>query len=108
MQITITPADSMSNDGVSPGVSNPWSEYVKMLPSYVPVPTMWTENERTLLAGTSLEVGDKSPFTILHVSDLLCFCKRSNKLSFIGLLGAIMPLELIFLFLRHIGNLTVA
>jgi hypothetical protein len=53
MQITI----ASSNGALNVGVSNPWSEYVKMLPSNVPVPTMWTEEERTLLAGTSLEVG---------------------------------------------------
>lgn len=53
MQITI----ASSNGTLSVGVSNPWSEYVKMLPSNVPVPTTWTEEERALLAGTSLEVG---------------------------------------------------
>ncbi|TAQ84687.1 hypothetical protein B7494_g6989 [Chlorociboria aeruginascens] len=37
------------------GVSNPWTEYVKMLPDVVPVPTMWNEEERALLVGTSLE-----------------------------------------------------
>lgn len=53
MQITIS---SSSNDG-NVGVSNPWTEYVKMLPDDIPVPTMWTEDERLMLAGTSLEVG---------------------------------------------------
>jgi hypothetical protein len=53
MQITITSSEGTLNVGVS----NPWSEYVKMLPLAVPVPTTWTEEERTLLAGTSLEVG---------------------------------------------------
>jgi hypothetical protein len=53
MQITI----GSSNGTLNVGVSNPWSEYVKMLPSKVPVPTTWTEEERALLAGTSLEVG---------------------------------------------------
>lgn len=38
------------------GVSCPWTEYVKMLPNSVPLPTMWTEEERVLLVGTSLEV----------------------------------------------------
>ncbi len=50
MQITVAAIDGV-------GVSNPWSEYLKMLPSSVPVPTTWTEEERTLLVGTSLEVG---------------------------------------------------
>jgi hypothetical protein len=38
------------------GVSNPWTEYVKILPSSIPLPTMWSEEERFLLVGTSLEV----------------------------------------------------
>ncbi|KAL1878792.1 hypothetical protein VTK73DRAFT_7549 [Phialemonium thermophilum] len=37
------------------GVSNPWTGYTQFLPSYVPVPTLWTEGERELLEGTSLE-----------------------------------------------------
>jgi hypothetical protein len=56
MQITI----ASSSGALNVGVSNPWSEYVKMLPSTVPVPTTWTDEERTLLAGTSLEVGYNS------------------------------------------------
>ncbi|PQE25604.1 set domain-containing protein [Rutstroemia sp. NJR-2017a BBW] len=39
----------------SVGLSNPWTEYVRLLPEYVPIPTMWSEEERLLLAGTSLE-----------------------------------------------------
>ncbi|KAL2159660.1 hypothetical protein VTH06DRAFT_2229 [Thermothelomyces fergusii] len=37
------------------GVSNPWTEYLKFLPETVLVPTLWTEEERLLLRGTSLE-----------------------------------------------------
>lgn len=37
------------------GVSNPWTEYVQFLPATVLVPTLWTEDERLLLRGTSLE-----------------------------------------------------
>ncbi|WQF88812.1 Putative SET domain-containing protein [Colletotrichum destructivum] len=37
------------------GVSTPWTEYVKYLPPRVPVPTLWTEQERDMLQGTSLE-----------------------------------------------------
>jgi hypothetical protein len=36
--------------------STPWTEYLKFLPRHVPVPTMWSEVERALLQGTSLEV----------------------------------------------------
>ncbi|RSL93396.1 hypothetical protein CEP52_013291 [Fusarium oligoseptatum] len=35
--------------------STPWTEYLKFLPRHVPVPTMWSEVERALLQGTSLE-----------------------------------------------------
>ena len=41
--------------GRSIGVSNPFSEYVKFLPARVPLPTFWTESEREMVAGTSLE-----------------------------------------------------
>lgn len=38
-------------------MSNPWTEYIKFLPKQVDLllPTLWTENERLLLRGTSLE-----------------------------------------------------
>ena len=44
-----------SATGRSIGVSNPFSEYVKFLPARVPLPTFWTESEREMVAGTSLE-----------------------------------------------------
>ncbi|RDL39212.1 uncharacterized protein BP5553_03552 [Venustampulla echinocandica] len=50
MQITIA-----SNQGVNVGVQNPWTEYCRILPGYVPVPTLWSDEERILLVGTSLE-----------------------------------------------------
>ncbi|KAI1335421.1 hypothetical protein F5Y15DRAFT_249168 [Xylariaceae sp. FL0016] len=37
------------------GASTPWSQYFSLLPTDVPVPTMWTESELSLLRGTSLE-----------------------------------------------------
>ena len=52
MQFTI----AAPHHGQSVGLSNPWTEYVKMLPRDVPVPTMWAEQERVMLVGTSLEV----------------------------------------------------
>ncbi|KAI9771944.1 MAG: hypothetical protein M1835_006337 [Candelina submexicana] len=36
------------------GLHNPWTEYVKFLPSFVPLPTFWSETEQGLLEGTSL------------------------------------------------------
>jgi hypothetical protein len=53
MQVTIGSAQI----GEIIGVSNPWTEYVKFLPAVTPLPTMWTEDERVMLVGTSLEVG---------------------------------------------------
>ncbi|PWW78273.1 SET domain-containing protein, partial [Tuber magnatum] len=41
--------------GLEIGRSGPWSEYIKFLPT-VSIPTTWTETERKLLRGTSLEV----------------------------------------------------
>ncbi|KAL2821266.1 hypothetical protein BDW59DRAFT_150303 [Aspergillus cavernicola] len=38
------------------GSSNAWSEYVKFLPSFVPLPTFWTMEELELLRGTSLRM----------------------------------------------------
>ncbi|KAM4066161.1 SET domain-containing protein [Hirsutella rhossiliensis] len=35
--------------------STPWTEYVRFLPRSIPTPTMWSEPERLLLNGTSLE-----------------------------------------------------
>ncbi|KAJ5553834.1 hypothetical protein N7513_003793 [Penicillium frequentans] len=37
------------------GVSSPWTEYIKFLPSSFSLPTFWSEEERELLKGTSLE-----------------------------------------------------
>lgn len=49
-------ASSQPKDQPSVAISNPWTEYVKLLDDYVPVPTMWPEDDRDLLQGTSLEV----------------------------------------------------
>ncbi|KAK8124525.1 uncharacterized protein PG998_000284 [Apiospora kogelbergensis] len=37
------------------GVISPWTQYVGVLPSQIPVPTTWSEAERAHLQGTSLE-----------------------------------------------------
>ena len=42
--------------GAGVGVSGPWTEYVRLLPAEVPLPMTWSEEERELLRGTSLEV----------------------------------------------------
>lgn len=41
----------------SGGVATPFTEYVKFLPTDIPLPSLWSEQERRLLSGTSLEVG---------------------------------------------------
>lgn len=38
------------------GASSAWSEYVKFLPSFLPLPTFWTMEELELLRGTSLRM----------------------------------------------------
>ncbi|KAL2073420.1 hypothetical protein VTL71DRAFT_10744 [Oculimacula yallundae] len=51
MQITI----AAKHHELKIGLSNPWTEYVRMMPSEVPVPTLWSEEEKVMLTGTSLE-----------------------------------------------------
>lgn len=52
MQITI----GLPTHSQNVGLSTAWTAYANMLPDQVPVPTMWSEEERMLLLGTSLEV----------------------------------------------------
>ncbi|CAL3972609.1 unnamed protein product [Diplocarpon coronariae] len=51
LQITI----AARHHGMSIGASNPWTEYVRLLPSSIPLPTLWSEEEQAMLVGTSLE-----------------------------------------------------
>jgi len=52
-----------------------------MMPTEVPVPTRWSEEEKVMLVGTSLEVrfmADRYPgssFPFLTYSPVCCFCK---------------------------------
>lgn len=50
MQIT----HSSPEAGEAIGVSNPLTEYLKFLPEDVPLPTLWSDEEREVLHGTSL------------------------------------------------------
>lgn len=52
MQITI--ADPSHGQNV--GLKNPWTEYVRLLPEEISVPTLWSNAELKMLVGTSLEV----------------------------------------------------
>ncbi|KAK7419872.1 hypothetical protein QQX98_003059 [Neonectria punicea] len=45
--------------------SSPWTEYIKFLPRQIPVPTMWTEDERALLKSTSLEAALEAKLSTL-------------------------------------------
>ncbi|KAH6696877.1 SET domain-containing protein [Plectosphaerella plurivora] len=47
------------------GVRTPWTEYIKFLPSDVPVPSTWSAQERRLLQGTSLEVAVNAKISAL-------------------------------------------
>ncbi|KAJ5578337.1 uncharacterized protein N7459_007301 [Penicillium hispanicum] len=48
------------------GVSNPWTEYIKFLPSSFPLPTSYSEQERELLKGTSLAALVEAKITSLE------------------------------------------
>lgn len=50
-----------TSSGTRAFASTPWTEYIKFLPRPIPVPTMWTNDERELLKGTSLEVNSNHP-----------------------------------------------
>jgi hypothetical protein len=53
------------------GTSTPWTEYVKMLPENVPVPTLWVEEERDMLVGTSLEVRIIFYWSSVHLPNII-------------------------------------
>lgn len=72
-----------SRSGQSPvGVKSPWTEYLQFLPETVLVPTLWTEDERLLLLGTSLEAAVNAKISALDAefgnvreksSDIVCW-----------------------------------
>ena len=62
----------------SVGVSNPWAEYLRFLPETVLVPTLWTEEERLLLRGTSLEAAVNAKISALDVEFGLIMDKSSG------------------------------
>ncbi|RYP07716.1 hypothetical protein DL764_002335 [Monosporascus ibericus] len=51
MQLVLSSPDHTG----SHGVTTPWTQYFSLLPTEIPVPTMWTESEIARLKGTSLE-----------------------------------------------------
>jgi hypothetical protein len=60
------------------GVSNPWTEYLQFLPETVLVPTLWTEEERLLLRGTSLEAAVNAKISALDAEFGLIMDKSSG------------------------------
>lgn len=48
------------------GVSSPWTEYIKFLPSSFPLPTFYTPEEQMLLRGTSLEAAVEAKIASLE------------------------------------------
>lgn len=62
----------------SVGVSNPWAEYLQFLPETVLVPTLWTEDERLLLRGTSLEAAVNAKISALDAEFGLIMEKSSG------------------------------
>ncbi|KAK4122411.1 SET domain-containing protein [Parathielavia appendiculata] len=63
------------------GVSNPWRIYLQFLPKSVPVPTLWNEDERLLLRGTSLEAAVDAKITALDAEFGLIQEKSSDIVS---------------------------
>ncbi|CAJ2502715.1 Uu.00g101090.m01.CDS01 [Anthostomella pinea] len=47
------------------GAMTPWTQYFSLLPTQVPVPTMWSESELSHLRGTSLESAVSAKFAVL-------------------------------------------
>ncbi|KAF5534655.1 SET domain-containing protein [Fusarium phyllophilum] len=62
-------------------VPTPWTEYLKFLPRDIPVPTMWSELERTLLQGTSLEAALDAKLSALN-KEFDELIERSSALPF--------------------------
>ncbi|KAK4075452.1 uncharacterized protein Triagg1_4573 [Trichoderma aggressivum f. europaeum] len=61
--------------------STPWTEYIKFLPQYIPIPTMWTNDERQLLKGTSLEAALSAKLSALsHEYDEIS--EQASKIPF--------------------------
>ena len=73
-----------SASGGKVGVLNPLNEYIKFLPSQFTLPTFWNEEERTLLAGTSIEAALEAKlksldreYTLLHdLTSSIRWCQR--------------------------------
>ncbi|KAB5562806.1 hypothetical protein GE09DRAFT_1056586 [Coniochaeta sp. 2T2.1] len=63
MQLVLSSPHYLKEAGVAPGA---WTEYIGLQPEDVPIPTMWTVEERSLLKGTSLESPVAAKMTLLE------------------------------------------
>ena len=66
IQLTYCRSDSTGKTQRRIGLTNPWTEYVKFLPSSIPLPTVYSEEERELLRGTSLQAAVDSKSSVLE------------------------------------------
>ncbi|KAI1177207.1 hypothetical protein F4777DRAFT_219399 [Nemania sp. FL0916] len=67
------------------GGSTAWTHYFKLLPTQVPVPTLWSASELSLLRGTSLEPAVIAKHSALerefdHIRDVTADLPRWNRL----------------------------
>lgn len=65
IQLTYSSPD-FANESKRIGVSNPWTEYVKFMPSSILLPTFYTDEELELLRGTSLSAPVDAKITALE------------------------------------------
>ncbi|KAL7802116.1 hypothetical protein V8C44DRAFT_345893 [Trichoderma aethiopicum] len=70
-----------TSSGTRAFASTPWTEYIKFLPRPIPVPTMWTNDERELLKGTSLEAAVSAKLSTLS-SEYDELCEQASALPF--------------------------
>lgn len=77
MQVTRASSDPSTRFSVS----GPWTEYVKMLPEYISLPTAWHDDQINLLNGTSLEVSLPAAFTVGASWRSLRFCLLESYCS---------------------------
>ncbi|KAH6683035.1 hypothetical protein B0J14DRAFT_556300 [Halenospora varia] len=75
MQFTI--ASSKSEQKI--GVHSPWTVYCQMLPKRIPLPTTWSDEERLMLAGTSLEAAINAKMSALN-KEFEAFREQTDRL----------------------------
>ncbi|KAJ0148276.1 hypothetical protein HZ326_9080 [Fusarium oxysporum f. sp. albedinis] len=76
--LVLSSRDTSSPRDLAP---TPWTEYLKFLPRDIPVPTMWSELERALLQGTSLEAALDAKLSALN-KEFDELIERSSALPF--------------------------